>query len=507
MKYTIISRDEFVNLIKFGSVYQNINYIVDENCQEKLMSTILKELPYDDSFGYVVVEFTYEQDSSFLHMQTLVKLDIKDIINIYCLTNESLDFYKTKFNPNIKFKLFKNQEQIKEVDSYKLIEDKKKGIEVLFDIFNFKLKSINEKFNDNLIKELLEFKKNNYLEQKYKNFYFDLFCYERKNSFFKEDIGFLSDIRALNQMVDIRLEKEKFLSGNYTNNIITNKEKNAIELKLIDIVSKYIEMSNDNSNKTEEEKKETIRNLVIGAIFLKSQHLLNTESREKNYWENFINFINEFKEKFEEETKEALWYLGAFLGYKYLYDDYYKQLDLNIFKENSFSENNVNVLKETNPLELELEKVRNENKELMGKVKELENANAEVCIHKETEQNLPNNASDVDNEQTKDYIPQFVELKKQEKETEPNNEISELEKKIESNQELPDIQNHNNETINKKYFQFTDEEITKFSLSHLQDIARERGVETPTSNKKFPNSREGKIALYNAIKASQKLDI
>ena len=143
----------------------------------------------------------------------------------------------------------------------------------------------------------------------------------------------------------------------------------------------------------------------------------------------------------------------------------------------------------------------------MGKVKELENANADVCIHKETEQNLPNNASDVDNEQTKDYIPQVVELKKQEKETEPNNEISELEKKIESNQELPDIQNHNNETINKKYFQFTDEEITKFSLSHLQDIARERGVETPTSNKKFPNKKKKKIALYNAIKALQKLDI
>ena len=162
----------------------------------------------------------------------------------------------------------------------------------------------------------------------------------------------------------------------------------------------------------------------------------------------------EFKEEFLEETKEALWYLGAFLGYKYLYDDYYKQLDLNIFKENSFSENNVNVLKETNPLELELEKVRNENKELMGKVKELENANAEVCIHKETEQNLPNNASDVDNEQTKDYIPQVVELKKQEKETELNNEISELEKKIEST-EIYNLENktihNNNQTIDLNY--------------------------------------------------------
>lgn len=506
MKYTIISRDEFLKLIKFGTIYQSINYIVEEKNQQKVISEILKSLPYDDPFGYVVIEFTYEESFSIAQMQILVKLNIKDIINIYCLTNEALDFYKTKFNPNIKFKLFENHELIKEVDSYKLIEDKKKGIEVLFDIFKLKLKDVNEKFNTEYISKLLSYKENNYLNQEYKKFYFDLFCYERKNSFYKEDVGIIADIRAISKMRDIRKEKEVFLSGNYSG-LSNEKDRESLKSTLKTLVIDSIDKVNKSDKKTDEEKKETIKNLVIGAIFLKSQKLLNTESKEENYWESFINFVNEFKEEFLEETKEALWYLGAFLGYKYLYDDYYKQLDLNIFKENSFSENNVNILKETNPLELELEKVRNENKELMGKVKELENANAEVCIHKETEQNLPNNASDVDNEQTKDYIPQVVELKKQEKETEPNNEISELEKKIESNQELPDIQNHNNETINKKYFQFTDEEITKFSLSHLQDIARERGVETPTSNKKFPNSPEGKIALYNAIKASQKLDI
>lgn len=471
MKYTIISRDELIKLIKFGTIYQSINYIFDEKNRDLKIEELLKALPYDDELGFVIIEFAYDVISSIDSIKILMKLDIKDIISIYCLSNQALNFYKTKFNPNIKFKLFENLKLIENITKYKEVEDKKKGINALSEIFKLEIKSNQDILDEKYIQELLDYEKKGYLNEEFKSFYHDMFCYKRKNDFFKEDIGFLSDIRALNQMVDIRLKKETFLSGNYTNNIITHKEKNAIELKLIDIVSKYIEMINDNSNKTEEEKKETIRNIVIGAIFLKSQHLLNTESREKNYWENFINFINEFKEKFEEETKEALWYLGAFLGYKYLYDDYYKHLDLNIFKENSFSENNVNVLKETNPLELELEKVRNENKELMGKVKEPENANAEVCIHKETEQNLPNNASDVDNEQTKDYIPQVVEVKKQEKETEPNNEISELEKKIESNQELPDIQNHNNETINKEYFQ-----------PPLREIAKKRKVKKPTES-------------------------
>lgn len=336
MKFTIISRDEFLKLIKFGNIYQTINYIVDEKNQQKIISEILKSLPYDDPFGYVVVKLTYEESFSISHMQTLVKLDIKDIINIYCLTNEALDFYQTKFNPNIKFKLFENQELIKEIDSYKLIEDKKKGIQALFDIFKLNLKDINEKFNAEYISELLNYKEKNYLEQDYKNFYFDLFCYERKNSFFKEDIGFIADIRAISKMQDIRKNKEKFLSGNYSN-LSNEKDREKIDLTLKILIIDSIEKVKTSDKKTDEEKNETIRNLVIGAIFFKSQQLLNTESREQNYWESFINFVNEFKEKFLEETKEALWYLGVFLGYKYLYNDYYNFLDLNIFKENELN--------------------------------------------------------------------------------------------------------------------------------------------------------------------------
>lgn len=504
MKYTIISRDELIKLIKFGTIYQGINSIFDEKNRYSKIEELLKALPYDDELGFVIVEFTYDETSSFDSIRILMKLNIKDIISIYCLSNQALNFYKTKFNPNIKFKLFENLKLIENINKYKVIEDKKKGVKALSEIFKLEIKSNQDILDEKYIQELLDYKEIGYLEQEFKSFYHDMFCYERKNSFFKEDIGFLCDYRTILAVKD-RKNKENLGNDTYTKKLLENysQEKNNKLQKITENFSLKIQ----ESKSSDEEKIKLINYLKSGIIFLKSKSLLDPENREENYWDDFLNLINEFKKDYPEETKTSLWYLGAFLGYKYLYDDYYKQLDLNIFKENSFSENNVNVLKETNPLELELEKVRNENKELMGKVKELENANAEVCIHKETEQNLPNNASDVDNEQTKDYIPQVVELKKQEKETEPNNEISELEKKIESNQELPDIQNHNNETINKKYFQFTDEEITKFSLSHLQDIARERGVETPTSNKKFPNSPEGKIALYNAIKALQKLDI
>ena len=83
----------------------------------------------------------------------------------------------------------------------------------------------------------------------------------------------------------------------------------------------------------------------------------------------------------------------------------YKYLDLNIFKEDSTFGNNANIMKETNPVELELEKVKSENKE----VQELENNNAEVCVPKEIEKNLINDTSDV----AKEEVQKISELKKQ----------------------------------------------------------------------------------------------
>ena len=367
MKYTIISRDEYIKLIKSGAIDKCINHIVDEKNQEKAISEILKSSHYDDPFGYVVIEFTYEESFSISHIEILVKLDIKDIINIYCLTNEALDFYKTKVNLKTKkFKLFKNQELIKEVDSYKLIEDKKKGIKVLFDIFKLNLNDINEKFNTEYISELLNYKENNYLEQEYKNFYFDLFCYERKNSFFKEDIGFLADIKAILTMKEIRKDKEIFLSGNYQ---IPLKDVNEQKRKpLFEIIKQTINTMN-------ETKQEMKKNIVVASIFLKSQQLLNTESREDNYWESFINLINEFKEEFSEETKEALWYLGAFLGYKYLYDDY------NTFLEetaNSDKSENSSDKPEANEAQTEEAKENNDNNKSPEKLeKEKETATSD----------------------------------------------------------------------------------------------------------------------------------
>ncbi|NCD11091.1 MAG: hypothetical protein EOL93_00945 [Epsilonproteobacteria bacterium] len=364
MKYTIISREELIKLIKFGTIYQSINYIFDEKNKDLKIEELLKALPYDDELGFVIVKFTYNESSAFDSIKTLIELDIKDIINIFCLSNQALEFYKTKFNPNIKFKLFENLKLIENINKYKVIEDKKKGVKALAEIFKLELKNNQGKLDEEYIQELLNYKEIGYLNQDFRSFYHDIFCYERKNSFFKEDVGFLSDVTALNKMQDIRTNKEIFLSGNFDIKLGNPSDK---DKKIKELVDNTLNKLPDN-----EKKDELIKKILIGTIFLKSKSLLDSEKREINYWDEFLNLIHEFKNDYFEETKIALWYIGVFLGYKYLYDDYYKQLDLNIFQENNVSKIGESIVEETSPLELELEKMVKENKELKEKVQVLE---------------------------------------------------------------------------------------------------------------------------------------
>jgi hypothetical protein len=159
------------------------------------------------------------------------------------------------------------------------------------------------------------------LKQEFKSFYFDLFSYERKNSFFNEDVGIICDLRAISYL-EKRVNIELFLSGDISNfkkdDDATNRDKNIYDL----VKESAVKIEND----------EIKKNFIIGAFFLKSQRLLNTDEREPEYWETFIDLINKFKEDFPEETQTGLYHLGIFLGYKYLYEDYYKHLELNIYK-------------------------------------------------------------------------------------------------------------------------------------------------------------------------------
>jgi len=321
MKYTIISRDEFIKLIKFGSININMNYIIDEKNRYSRLEELLKLLPYDDEIGFVVIGFTYETIDSFFDLRILIELSIKDIFDIYCLTDKALDFYSSKFDSKIQFKLYPNTKIIDDIELYKIIEDKQKGAKVLFEIFKYDLLHHEEKYGSKYIKEILSYRRDGYLKQEFKSFYFDLFSYERKNSFFGEDVGVICDLRAI-VFLKKRENIELFLSGDMSkfkkDDDTINRDKDIYEL----VKDSTIKIKIDESKK----------NFIVGAIFLKSQQLLNIDDRDPEYWAVFIDIVNKFKEDFPEETQDALYHLGIFLGYKYLYEDYYKHLELNIYK-------------------------------------------------------------------------------------------------------------------------------------------------------------------------------
>lgn len=332
MQYTIISRDEFIKLIKFGSIYHNINYVISEENKDKKLEKLLKILPYDDEIGFLIVSFTYEIHESFFDIKTLIELNIKNIFDIYCLTNTSLEFYKTKFDPLIQFKLYPNEKMIEEIKINKIIEDKQKGAKILFEIFNCDISKYQEKYNAIYIKDLLYYKENGYLNQEFKDFYFDLFCYERKNNFFKDDIGFICDLRSIIKLQD-RQEIAIFLSGNLQK-LIKDEDQNKKNKNIYELVIETIESPKLSVDQVKR------NNFIVGAIFLKLQRLLNTEEREYDYWEKTIELITEFKKTFPEQVEITLFYLGIFLGYKYLYEDYYKHLGLNIYQDTSDNKSN-----------------------------------------------------------------------------------------------------------------------------------------------------------------------
>ncbi|MEA2018300.1 MAG: hypothetical protein U9N59_07620 [Campylobacterota bacterium] len=369
MSYTIISRDEFLKLEKFGQIHINENYVFDDKNKDNSIKKLLSFLPYDDEYGYLILEFIKEEENNFFNQKVAVEVSIKNILNIYCLSENGLNFYKTKFNPKIKFKLYSKYEAIEEVNIYKSIEDKTKGFKVLFEIFNFS--ELEDKYNNDYIKRLINYKNSNYLKQSYDNFYFDMFSYERKNNFSKEDIGFFYDLRVMKKL-EKRDNIEIFLSGNLKG-IQKPEDINIKDKSLFDIITDTINSINKTDKKSNEKKEEIINNLVTGAIFLKSQKLLDPEKRENSYWILFVELINRFKHDFEEQTKIALYYIGVHLGYKYLYEDYYNFLDLSIFNDN-----NEITLESTNneeKLQLELKELKNENNDLLEKVSQLEDIN------------------------------------------------------------------------------------------------------------------------------------
>lgn len=559
-KLTIINKEQFTNLYRLGDINIHKDFIVQDDEIFDLLNLFKCEFDED----YLILEINYNKNIN----NAFYNLKIINVNKIFALSQKAQNYFKPKFNQNINFYIYPDNSILEKIKEQREIENINKGIDVFINKYDFmNLNKIEEKIGMNFIKEsLVQFSKDN-LKEKYISFYFDLLKYKREGFFPNKSVQYLYDLMII-IILKSRDEKaiEKYVNGKFSLDKSPSYQK--LSLSNHDTLTElihFIKNSEDEDIHKFINAMDGIENIIIGSIYLNLKDLLN--EKKVNYQEKLENIIDSFSKEYQDELSVALYFIGLFFGYKNLYSDYYDSLDLNIFKE---EDNSNNILTNEEELESKISKLKQENEELSKKIEGLESSTQNNNLYNETLQNSNNsnqtgliNQIKEENELLKKQLEGKVQSEKGLKEeleqknqellkqtqqlkdsnhnscnldneiTSEDNTVTEKEVHMQKNdsnkfiesiekqdeqfnhkenyQEPSEAQNQqkklDNEDMNKESFPFTDEEIIKFPRSHLQEIAKARGVETPTSEKKFPKGPEGQIALYNAIKASQKLDI
>jgi len=532
--YTIISRDEFIKLYRFGNIKVSTNFILnnDKNIENKIIE-LFKISSFEYEEGYLILKVIEENiaiDLDLLTIKTVYNLELKHIQSVYVLSNQAMEFYKTKVNSKINFQICPFDNILKQVSDFKEYQDINQGINILSEQFDFmNREEIDIRLGSDFKSDFL--KSDDYLSLDFKDFYLDLLSYKRENKFTKDDIGYIYDLMVIALLKQRKPESiNKFkqgllrLDGSPAYQILdANKKETLFEsIKFIqEIDDENIKKFTDNI---------TFNHLVSGAIFLKMRKLLL--ERDENTQQQLLNIVDNFSSKYKDSLSMALYLIGLVFGYKNLYEDYYDFIELEIFKDAEsnrielveqnkninlveledkiktlkddkikLNKDLVNTNKEFEELSLSNEKIKDE-KELLNEKYELLSKKYELLSKKLEKEEI----QESNNEQI--LNTDLIELKGKIKTLEEQN--CRLELSIKTAKEESEFQDTTISTVtepvtiydidkNNHISPITNDEILKFSRSHLVDIAKSRGIETPTSKIKYPKGDEGQVKLYNAI--------
>jgi len=332
--YTIISRDEFIKLYRFGNI-QVKNHILndDKNLEDNLIELLkLSSFEYEES--YLIVKLTDEtinSISTLLTIQITYQLKLENIKSIYALSDKAVQFYKTKVNLKVNFQISPFKNILKKIDKFKELEDISQGIKVLNEQFyNIKKEEIEKQLGSEFINDFLKF--DNYLNSDFKNFYLDLLSYKRENKFIKNDTSYIYDLMIITLLQERRPESiQKFKQGEL-------KLKDSPSYKKLDKNEKETLFGNiEFIQKTDDEDikkfitKVDINHLIIGTIFLNIKDLILVKN--ETYQEKILKIVDSFKGQYKDNLSISLYLIGLVFGYKNLYDSYYDFIELEIFKD------------------------------------------------------------------------------------------------------------------------------------------------------------------------------
>jgi len=353
--YTTISRDEFINLYKFGSINVNTSFIIlNSNHIENEIIELLNIMPWSQDEDYLIIEFKDDYcciGDTFELIKTIYNLRIRDIKNIFTLSKRAQQFYSTKFDKRINFKLTPYKDIINKVNQFSEIKDIDNGINILFEQYNITNKEeMKLYFDNNFITDFLY--TDNYLEINFKNIYLDILFYKRENKFVKDDIGYIFDFMIVTLLKERKNDViNKFKQGELRlNNSATYNELNKNkQYTLYEHISFLAQSNNENIQKFIQ--KTNLTSLIVSVIFFKIKYLLL--NKFIGYKEEINQLINSFKTKYPKELALTLYLIGLVFGYKKLYDDYYDFLQLDIFyTKNKIDSSTISTnMKKENPLD------------------------------------------------------------------------------------------------------------------------------------------------------------
>lgn len=367
--YTVISRDNFINLYRHGNlkVVKNFVFNNDEVVRENIVEA-LRDMHCEHDEDYVILEFLHDQNSH-RYDSILFDMKIQKIKNIFVLSEKALGYYKPKFNPKIQFRIdpFK---VLNEVNEHNELDDMEKGVDVFIEQFDFIDKDIIEKeLGSNFLKKFL--KEENILFLTFESFYLDLIFYDRKNFFPSKDVGFIYDLIVLAILAGRDEQNLKFYSQGQLslNKISTYKTLKDKDVSLNELI-KFLLNSEDEKIQNFVSKKIGKKQLVVGVLFLKLKQILL--DKNLNYYENIKETVDTFFPDHKDEVAISLYLIGLSFGYKELYNDYYDFLNLNIFcppNINTLQESTTDELKnEISELKKELEKYKKEKSQSTQKI-------------------------------------------------------------------------------------------------------------------------------------------
>lgn len=324
--YVIVSRDNFIKLIKFGKFQSFIYYMVDvkESDLEVKLKEKINKVDFLSGEEEEIIILKINNKNTEANIEEWYTVKIENVQRYYLLSEKSKLFYTTKVSSKFKYEIFyENTNLLYDIEEVKEIIDMRRGQEILLKQFDLK-DDFDNGFNEVFLKEVRNYlKSKNYLKLDYESFEFDVLSYRRKNKFIPTDLSYIYDLMIILVLKDRKEETVNRFYGegipieNSKTSKLLNEEKN---LNLLGYIKFMKNSTDENVKKFFSSLGE--HQLVKGLLFLKFRDL-----KENNNLEGIKEYIETFVPEYRKEVILALSYIGIIFGYEKLRDYYYYSID------------------------------------------------------------------------------------------------------------------------------------------------------------------------------------